>query len=418
MNRREWIGGAGALLLGHGAIVPQPVTAPSGTLPASRREFPIIGARAFLDNAHWHPISSASAGAVKSYLDYIQFRSPASDSMLSTMEDDVRTQFAALINAKPFEIGYVQSTMMGENFVLQSISASRPGGNIVTDELHYQGSIYLYRSLQRKGHDVRIVKERDGRIEMKDLQRAVDSNTRLVALSLVSFANGFMHDLKRVCALAHTHGAHVYADIVQAVGAIPLDVRASGVDFCACSSYKWLMGDKGIGFLYVRQDLLGSVLQRTVYGKMQITGFENHIFPYDLPLGAQETWKEVPGTRGFFEVGSYSLAGIACLTQSLPYIRQLGVDRIQAHARSLTARLQTELPRMGFIPLTPPEAGGNIVAFAVPDPDALQKVLSQHSIEVTFDQHRMRVSPSVFNDQSDIDRLLAALETAVSKKEN
>lgn len=418
MNRREWIGGAAALLLGRGAIIPQLSAAPPGVLPASRKEFPVTGIRTFLNNAHWHPISAASAAAAKSYLDYNSSRSSPGSSMFSTMEDEVRGHFASLINATPLEIGYVQSTMMGENLVLQSISAARPGGNIVTDELHFQGSIYLYRSLQRKGHDVRIVKERNGRIEMKDLQRAIDSKTRLVALSLVSFANGFMHDLEGVCALAHAHGAHVYADIVQAVGAVPLDVRASGVDFCACSSYKWLMGDKGVGFLYARQDLLGSVVQQTVYGKMQMTDFESHIFPYDIPLGAPATWKDVPGTAGFFEVGAYSLSGIACLTQSLPYIRQLGVDRIQAHVRSLTARLQTEIPRMGFIRLTPPEAGGNIVAFGVPDPAALQKVLHRHSIEVTFDQHRMRISPSVFNDQSDIDRLLAALESAVSRKRN
>lgn len=418
MNRREWIGGAAALIAGSRAVEALPSAAPSAALPASRIDFPITGARTYLDSAHWHPLSSASAAALKSYLDYIVSRSSAADSMLSSMEDTVRGQFAALINASPLEIGYVQSTMMGENLVLQSIGASRTGVNIVTDELHYQGSLYLYRSLQRKGHDVRIVKERNGRIEIQDLQRAVDSNTRLVALSLVSFANGFMHDLDRVCALAHTHGAYVYADIVQAVGAVPLDVRTSGVDFCACSSYKWLMGDKGIGFLYVRQDLLGSVVKRTVYGKMQITGFQGHFFPYDVPLGTPASWQDVPGTRGYFEVGSYSLSGIACLTRSLPYIRRLGVDRIQAHARSLTSRLQAELPRMGFIPLTPPEAGGNIVAFAVPDPDALQKLLRQHSIEVTFDQHRMRISPSVFNDQGDIDRLLAVLETVAPSKRN
>jgi selenocysteine lyase/cysteine desulfurase len=372
----------------------------------------------YLDSAHWHPISAASASAVRSYLDFIVSRSPASDPVLSTMEDGVKAQFATLINATPLEIGYVQSTMMGENLVLQSIGASRPGGNIVTDELHYQGSIYLYRSLQRKGHDVRIVKARNGRIEMKDLEQAIDRNSRLIALSLVSFSNGFMHDLNHVCALAHAHGAYVYADIVQAAGAVPVDVRASGVDFCACSSYKWLMGEKGIGFLYVRKDLLGSVVQRTVYGKMQMTDFESHVFPYDLPLGAPATWKDVSGTQGFFEVGSYSLSGIACLTQSLQYIRQLGVDRIQTHARSLTARLQTELPRMGFIPLTPPESGGHIVAFSVPDPDRVQKVLHQHSVEVTFEQHRMRISTSVFNDQSDIDRLLAVLDTTVSRKGN
>jgi len=418
MNRREWIGGAAALLAGRGAIVPLRDAVYSGALPASREEFPIDSSSTYLDCAHWHPISSASASAVRSYVDYILTRSPATCPMLSTMEVDVRKQFAALINATPLEIGYVQSTMMGENLVLQSIGASRPAGNIVTDELHYQGSIYLYRSLQRKGHDVRIVKERNGRIEMKYLERAVDHKTRLVALSLVSFANGFMHNLEQVCTLAHAHGAYVYADIVQAVGAIPLDVRASGVDFCACSSYKWLMGDKGIGFLYVRQDLLGSVVQRTVYGKMQMTEFESHIFPGDLPIGTPATWKGVPGTPGFFEVGAYSLSGIACLTEALAYISRLGVDRIQAHTRSLTARLQIELPRMGLATLTPPESGGNIVAFAVPDPEILQKALRKHSIEVTFDQHRMRISPSVFNDQSDIDRLLEVVAATISRKEN
>jgi hypothetical protein len=55
--------------------------------------------------------------------------------------------------------------------------------------------------------------------------------------------NGFEHDLKAVCDLAHSRGAKVYADAGQAVGAVPVDVRASGVDFLACSSYKWLMGD-------------------------------------------------------------------------------------------------------------------------------------------------------------------------------
>jgi selenocysteine lyase/cysteine desulfurase len=343
-------------------------------------------------------------------------RSTAGSAQISTMEDDVRAQFAALIHAHPDEIGYVQSTMMGENLVLQSVGAARPGGNIVTDELHYQGSIYLYRSLQSNGHDVRIVKQRGGRIAIEDLEQAIDGNTRLVALSLVSFSNGFMHNLKQVCALAHAKGAHVYADLVQAVGAVPIDVRASGVDFCACSSYKWLMGDKGIGFLYVRQDLLGTVAQRTMYGKLQMTGFESHLFPCDPPLGAPETWKQVPGTRGFFEVGAYSLSGIACLTQSLAYIQRLGVDRIQAHARSLTSRLQAELPRMGFAPLTPPESGGNIVTFAVPNPGALQKLLHNNLIDVTLEQHRMRISPSVFNDHSDVDRLLTVLGTSISGK--
>jgi selenocysteine lyase/cysteine desulfurase len=112
--------------------------------------------------------------------------------------------------------------------------------------------------LKKRGLDLRVVAPReDGRIDMKDLERVVDRNTKLVEVSLVSMYNGFQHDLKAVCALAHAHGAYVYADIIQGVGAVPLDVRASGLDFAATSSYKWLMGDFGLGFSSSGKSCLG-----------------------------------------------------------------------------------------------------------------------------------------------------------------
>ena len=133
----------------------------------------------------------------------------------------------------------------------------RSGGNVVTDALHFEGSTYLYRTLEKQGLDLRVVMPRDWRIELKDLEKVIDGKTKLVALSLVSFVNGFQHDLKAVCDLAHSHGAYVYADIVQAAGAVPIDVHATGLDFCACASYKWLMGDMGLRFHVCPRRLAG-----------------------------------------------------------------------------------------------------------------------------------------------------------------
>src|ERR1051326_9570276 len=107
---------------------------------------------------------------------------------------------------------------------------------------------------------------RDFRIDLKDLERVIDKKTKLVEISLVAMANGFQHDLKAVCDLAHSRGAYVYADIVQAAGNTPIDVRASGVDFAACATFKWLMGDFGLGFLYVKEELLDRVLGQTQFG--------------------------------------------------------------------------------------------------------------------------------------------------------
>lgn len=91
---------------------------------------------------------------------------------------------------------------------------------------------------------------------MADLERAIDKRTRLLVASLISYIDGFQHDLKRICDIAHANGAFVYADIVQAAAAMPPDVKASGVDFCDTASYKWLMGDFGLGLLYVKRGVL------------------------------------------------------------------------------------------------------------------------------------------------------------------
>jgi selenocysteine lyase/cysteine desulfurase len=342
--------------------------------------------------------------------DYLQRKATGSSHMSYTpVGEQVKAEFARLINAPPPAISFVPSTVVGENLVVAGLDIAHIKGNVVTDALHYESSTYLYRTLQTQSVDVRFVKPRDGRIEMADLDKAVDRNTKLVSISLVSYLNGFQHDLKGVCDLAHSHGAHVYADLVQAAGAVPIDVRAAGVDFCSCGSHKWLMGDMGLGFLYVREDLLDQVIRRAQFGSHQISDYENHVFPFDATPDGAATWKQIGGTAGHFEVGTISQTTVAALSYSLPYIRRLGVANIQSHTQSLTARLQKELPRLGQLSATPVESKSPIVSFVIKDPQGIGARLEKANVDVKIQQHLMRVSPSVYNDQTDIDKLLEAL---------
>jgi selenocysteine lyase/cysteine desulfurase len=108
---------------------------------------------------------------------------------------------------------------------------------VVTDALHFEGALLHLGELQEhNGLEVRIVRPREWRIDLGEMERAVDKKTKLIEISLVSMVNGFQHDLKGVCDLAHAHNAYVYADVMQAAGATPIDVRESDLDFCACSS--------------------------------------------------------------------------------------------------------------------------------------------------------------------------------------
>lgn len=409
ITRRQWLAGAGSLSIA--SRIPFQQSAPpsvSSPLP-DRNNFTVGETLICLNNARWHPTSIPSMRAIQEYLDFKTHGAIEPRDRIADMQDAVKVLFAKLINARYSEISYVPSTMVGENIVLAGLGIPASGGNVITEALHFQGSIYLYRSLEKQGLDLRMVMPREWRIDLRDIEKVIDHKTKLIALSLVSYLNGFQHDLKAVCDLAHAHGAYVYADIVQAAGAVPFDVRASGVDFCACSSYKWLMGDMGVGFLYVREDLIDTAIRRTQFGHRQYSNFQDHLLPLDPPSKYPATWTPTGGAGGHFEVGTVSNTTVACLSHSLKYIQELGVENIQAHAQSLTARLQKELPRLGFESLTPPDSRSPIVTVVVKEPEIVAARLGKAGIDVKIEEHHMRISPSVYNDEHDIEALLECL---------
>lgn len=414
-NRRDWVAAAGRLALASSLDPTRLATArarSSRVVPDNDDdEFPIARHLTYLNNAAIHPMSRGTMGAVRAFLDARTFGAgPAHSPDPPVVPRDIKALFATLVNARPTEISYVPSTTVGEHLIVSGLGIPGTKGNVVTDALHFEGSLYMYQSLQQeRGLDLRIVMPRDWRIDLRDMERKIDRDTKLVAVSLVSYLNGFQHDLKAVCDLAHAHGAYVYVDAVQAAGAVPIDVRAAGVDFLASSSYKWLMADLGIGFLYVREELLDRVVRRTQYGFRQLDVYEHHFLPGDAPAAAPVTWRRRSDAGGHFEVGTWSTSTIAALGSSLPFLLRTGVDRIQAHNLALARRVRAELPRLGYAPLTPPESTSSISAFVLKDPEATAKRLAAANVDVGIEAHRMRVSPSIYNGDRDVDALLEAL---------
>ena len=379
------------------------------TLPVSG-QFVVGEYEICLNNARWHPLSHGARKAFTNYLDYkargVWTPPPGMNSPESIL---VRQSFADLIGARPAEIAFVNSTTAAENLVVSALGLDRPGkGNIVTDALHFDGSLYLYSELAKRGVEVRVVRPRGWEIHPADLEAAIDGNTRLVSLSKISYINGFEHDLKRVCDVAHAHGAYVYADAVQAAGNLPLNVRESNVDFLAAATYKWLMGDFGLGFLYVRQDILPK-LGRSQWSFRQIDNFDYHAFPGDAPGHFPASYIQREDAAGYFEVGTYANGVLAALTYSLPWIHQLTPARINAHALGLNAHLRSEMPRLGYPCITPETSRGSIIAFSVKDNARTADRLHARKVDVGLSPGRMRVSPSFYNTRADIDALLAAL---------
>lgn len=362
-----------------------------------------------LNNARWHPLSEGARTQVDTYLTYKERATWRSPDLIGHLQQGVKKDFARLIHADVGEIAYVNSTTAGETLFVSSLGLPDHDGNIVTDALHFEGSLYLYEALAKRGMDVRCVRpDREWRISLEDMARVIDDKTRLVAVSQVSFINGFQHDIKALCELAHSRGALVYVDAVQAAGAVPIDVRDSGVDAMGSASYKWLMGDFGLGFLYVSQRVIPR-LRRVVLGYRQLNAFDYHAFPGDPAGPYPASWSQHDDASGFFEIGTYANATLAALSHSLPAIQDLGVGNIQRHAQQLIAILQRELPRLGYPSMTPADAGSPIATFLLKDANAVGRKLERANIDVSLENGRMRISPSIYNTRSDIEKLLEAL---------
>lgn len=406
MKRREFLAAAGSVVatgfIGRAEGLLQP-SARTGVFPASvRADFPSVARETYLNSGALHPVGTFTANAMKSLIDYRAFGpGDGRADFGAAKQEELKKKFGALINADAKEIAFTANTTDGENIVVMGLDLPKAkGSNIVIDELHFTSSLYMYKELEKKGVELRIVKHRNWTIDPEDMAKQIDRNTKLVSIALVSNVNGFMHDVKAISAIAHARGAHVFADIIQAAGAVPVDVKAIGIDFAASGTYKWLMGERGIGFLYVREDLQGTVLPTTRYGHRQVSNFNR----------AQLTWEPLPGAARY-ETGGIPVLLAAGVNAGIDYVNKLGLTNIRAHAKQLTDRLQKELPAIGYKSLTPIETQTPIVAFELKDAAAAAKMLQAGHVvgTVVANENRLRLAVSVFNNHDDIDKVVAVL---------
>jgi selenocysteine lyase/cysteine desulfurase len=396
------------LLLAAGLFPTLGATAPvKEVLLPDRSSFPVEGV--YLDAAFTHPFGRAALDAASSYLKLRQSDpqgvGPAHNARSAAVE-----RFARLINAGPVDIAVVPSTMIAENLVNASLGIGA-GAGVVTDALHYDASLALYAELQRRGASLGVVLPREGRIDLADVRALLARDTRLVAVSLVSNSTGFEHDLAELCALAHGVGALVYADIIQAAGAVPIDVKASGVDFAACGTYKWMMGDFGAAFLYVRPDRLEQ-LKRVEVGWRQLRRSESHVFPFEPPGPAVGSYELASSAAGIFEVSTPAWGALAVAAGSLDYIAAIGLDAIVSHRQPLIDQLQLKLPQLGFDSLTPKGSRSAVAGFAYRGAEKrFAQRLREAKIRIGVYENRIRISPSVYNTLDDIDHLISVLSS-------
>ena len=369
---------------------------PSGDDPLGvRSDFPVVNESVYLNTPYMSPSPLSAIEATTRFVE-AKGRSPILVGEMLEETRSTREKFARLVRAEVGEIGLVSSTSEGENIVANSLDL-KSGDNVVIDDLHYSTSLVMYSQLsETTGVETRIVRNVDGVAAPEAFAEMVDDKTKLISVAWVSNRNGYRHDLKALADLAHAHGSYLYADAVQGVGMVDLDIKESGVDFLTTGTYKWLLGGYGIAPFYVREDVMDMVRPDRLGWRM---------VDERLPDNRYTIYKDARK----FGYATPAFGAIYQLSASLDYLLNVGVDNIERHTVALAHRLHGGLTEQGFEVFTPPGTQSAIVSFKHgADHEQISSQLDDANIRLSFRENgeQIRVGPALFNNEQEVDAFL------------
>ncbi len=318
-----------------------------------------------------------------------------------------RTLFAKLINAQADDIAMIPACSYGIATAAQNLPVGK-GQKLVVLEDQFPSNVYSWRELaaERGGEVVTIAKGGNDGWTPRILE-AVNPDTAIVALPHCHWTDGSLIDLEAVGRRCREVGAALVLDLTQSIGALPFDVAAVQPDFAVAAGYKWMMGPYTLGFVYIApQHQNGRPLEHNWIARKDSENFAGLV---DYKSEFQ------PGARRFDMGEGANFTSLPMAVAALEQLLEWGVAEIQTTLSAMTAQIAERAAPLGLRASDPALRAGHFLGLGFPGdvPTGLPERLGQENVYVSVRGQSMRVTPHLFNNEADIERLITVLSGAL-----
>jgi len=376
--------------------------------PLPRSEFGVTRRYVYLNHAATGCLPASTLAAIQQFC-----RAHADAGVLGSFPYDLkmpdyRSSIGRFIGATGADIATMPNTSAGANAIAMGIDW-KPRDEVVLCDDEFPANVVPWLALRRRGVDVRLLSAQEGRLTPERLKQQLSPRTRLVAVSWVTYADGYRHDLAGLAAVAHEAGALLCVDAIQGLGVLPIDVRALRIDALYAGAGKWMLGLHGAAFLYVSPEL-NERLDVAMPGWRSLEDMWD-FHDYEQPF-AREALR--------LEAGTPNLLGTLSLVCAIELFERSGPQKIAEHVLSLTDRLSERLEELGAELRTQRGRGcsSGIVTFCMPGIDSIElgRALEREGIVTTYRTGGIRVSPHGYNTVDEIDAALDAIARLAAVK--
>jgi selenocysteine lyase/cysteine desulfurase len=366
-----------------------------------RSRFPILREKTYLYNCSQGALCDAVEAGMQKYAASWRTSAAPWEEWMETSEA-LRGAFARFINAQPEEIAIVTSASAGINPIANALRFDGAGderNKVVLSEYEFPTMGQIWLAQRPRGAEIQFLDGVNDTVPTESYERAVDERTRIVPLTHVSFVNGSRSDVAAIAKIAHAQGALLFLDGYQDCGTRPIDVKALDVDFFVTGTLKYLLGPPGLGFLYVRRELIETLTPTMTSWMAQRDPFTFNTKCNDPSPHARR-----------FEGGSPPIPNIYLARPALDLLTSIGTENIAAQIERLTRGFLKGVGDLGIDCKTPSSSVGPLVVLRARDAGTVLAKLAARGIAVSTRRDGVRFSFHVYNTLKDVDVALTALE--------